>query len=283
METHEHAGPHTKTIQLPAPTAWPIVLAFGITLVFAGIVTSPMISLLGGVLAISAAIGWFRQVIPHEAHEEVPVSTAEEIAIFSARTSVARIEVSAQHRARLPLETYPIISGLKGGIVGGVVMIFPALLYGLIGYHSIWYPVNLLGGAGIAGWKNPTTADIAAFHAQGLIAATIIHVVACLLIGLLYGAVLPMLPRRPVLLGGIIAPLLWTGLLHSALGIIDPELNERIDWGWFILSQIAFGMVAGWIVSRDNKVPTGQSLPVAVRMGLETPGLHVEEKEDSDR
>ncbi len=283
METHEHATPRIKTIQLPAPTAWPIVLALGVTFIFAGIVTSPMISVLGGIFGICGIMGWFREVLPHEAHEEVPAVAAQESAIFSIRTSVARIEISEQHRARLPLETYPIISGIKGGIGGGIVMILPALLYGIVGYHSIWYPVNLLGGAGIAGWTNPTTADIATFHLQGLIAASIIHVIACLLIGLLYGAVLPMLPRRPVLLGGIIAPLLWTGLLHSTLGIIDPVLNERIDWGWFILSQIAFGMVAGWIVSRDNRVPTGQSLPVSIRMGLETPGLQFEEKEDRGR
>jgi hypothetical protein len=280
MQTYEHTGQRVKTIQLPASTYWPIVLALGVTLVFAGIVTSPSISLLGAAFSFAGAVGWFREVLPHEAHEEVPVDTAEAIEISSLRTSVARIEISDQHRARLPLETYPIISGIKGGIAGGIAMIFPALLYGLIGYHSIWYPINLLGGAGVAGWQNPTTADIAAFHLQGLIAASIIHVIACLLIGLLYGAMLPMLPRRPVLLGGLIAPLFWTGLLHSTLGIIDPVLNERIDWGWFVVSQVTFGMVAGWIVSRDNKVPTGQSFPVAIRMGLETPGLHVEHKED---
>jgi hypothetical protein len=283
MQTNEHTGQRVKTIQLPASTYWPIVLALGVTLVLAGIVTSPSISGLGGVLSIAGAVGWFRQVLPHEAHEEVPVILAVQVAITSRRTSVARIEISEQHRARLPLETYPIISGIKGGIAGGIAMVFPALLYGVIGYHSIWYPVNLLGGAGVAGWQNPTTADIAAFHLQGLIAASIIHVLACLLIGLLYGAMLPMLPRRPVLLGGIIAPLLWTGLLHSTLGIIDPVLNERIDWGWFVASQVTFGMVAGWIVSRDNKVPTGQWLPVSIRMGLETPGLHVQDKEDDSQ
>jgi hypothetical protein len=283
MQTNEHTGQRLKTIPLPASTCWPIVLALGVTLVFAGIVTSPGISGLGGVLSIAGAVGWFRQVLPHEAHEEVPVILAVQVAITSRRTSVARIEISEQHRTRLPLETYPIISGIKGGIAGGIAMVFPALLYGVIGYHSIWYPVNLLGGAGVAGWQNPTTADIAAFHLQGLIAASIIHVLACLLIGLLYGAMLPMLPRRPVLLGGIIAPLLWTGLLHSTLGIIDPVLNERIDWGWFVASQVTFGMVAGWIVSRDNKVPTGQWLPVSIRMGLETPGLRVQDKEDDSQ
>jgi hypothetical protein len=29
---------------------------------------------------------------------------------------------------------------------------------------------------------------------------------------------LPMFPRRPILLGGIIAPVMWTGLLYSVLG-----------------------------------------------------------------
>jgi len=80
-------------------------------------------------------------------------------------------------------------------------MVIPALIYGLIAEHSIWYPVNLLGGAGVANWLNPSTADIAAFHWQGLIVATIIHVATCLLVGLLYGAMLPMLPRRPVFTG----------------------------------------------------------------------------------
>ena len=63
---------------------------------------------------------------------------------------VDRIRLSPRHRARLPVETYPVISGIKGGIAGGIAMIGPALLYGLIAQHSIWYPVNLLGGAGVA-------------------------------------------------------------------------------------------------------------------------------------
>jgi hypothetical protein len=62
-----------KTVELPAPTAWPIVLAFGTTLLFAGLVTSASVSVLGAVLVIAGAVGWFRNVLPHEAHEAVPV------------------------------------------------------------------------------------------------------------------------------------------------------------------------------------------------------------------
>ena len=114
------------------------------------------------------------------------------------------------------------MAGVKGGIAGGAAMIVPALLYGLIRYHSIWYAVNLLGGAGVAGWSNPTFAEITHFRLSALIFATIIHVVGSLLVGLLYGAMLPMLPRHPVILGGIIAPFLWTGVLHATLGLINP-------------------------------------------------------------
>ena len=45
-----------------------------------------------------------------------------------------------------------------------------------------------------------------------------------MLVGLLYGAMLPMWPKRPILLGGIVAPVLWTGLLHCAMGIVNPFL-----------------------------------------------------------
>jgi hypothetical protein len=283
MEAHEHSNPstpHGDTIHLPAPTAWPMVLAFGITLVIAGVVTNGIISILGGVLAIAGCVGWFRQVLPHEAHEDIPVE-AYDVTIASARTSVTRIEVSEEHRAHLPVETYPVLSGIKGGIAGGIAMIFPAMLYGIIGYHSIWYPVNLLGGAGVADWmKNPTTADIAAFHLMPLIIATIIHIAASVLVGLLYGAMLPMLPRRPILLGGIVAPLLWTGLLHSSLGVINPTLDARISWGWFIVSQIAFGIVAGVVVVRQEKIKTGQSMPFVLRMGIEASGLPREGSEE---
>ncbi len=202
-----------------------------------------------------------------------------EIMIASTRTHVTRIEISEEHRAHLPVETYPVLSGIKGGIAGGIAMIFPALLYGILSHHSIWYPVNLLGGAGVAHWTNPTTAEIAAFNLQAFIIASIIHAAGSVLVGLLYGAMLPMLPRHPIILGGIVAPLLWTGLLHSSLGVINPALDARISWGWFVASQVAFGLVAGLVVVRQGKIRTGQSMPFVLRMGIEASGLHSDEEE----
>lgn len=281
MEAQRFLSPTDRdgiTIQLPAPTAWPCVLAFGLTLVFAGVVTNGGVSLLGATLAIAGCVGWFRQVFPHEAHVAV-LAQPMEIDAVTSRAFVTQVQLGGAHRAHLPIETPPMIAGIKGGIAGGIVMVLPALLYGYLTQHSIWYAVNLLGGAGVGHWTNPTTADIAAFHWNGLIMATIIHTVTSLLIGLLYGAMLPMFPKRPILFGGLIAPLIWTGLLHSMMGIVNPAWNERISWGWFAVSELLFGIVAGLVVTKEERIRTNQSYPVLVRMGIETPGV-IEPKGD---
>jgi len=276
---HETGHAQDATIRLPAETAWPIVLALGCVLAAAGLVTSWGISVLGGVLMLAGCIGWFRQVLPDEQHEEVAV-TVQTVTISSSRALVDRIRLSPEHRAHYPIETYPVVSGIKGGIAGGFAMILPAMLYGLIAEHSIWYPVNLLGGAGIAHWTNTTNAEIVVFHWQWLLLATLIHSVTCVLIGLLYGAMLPMLPRHPVILGGILAPVLWTGILHSVMGVINPVLDEHIAWGWFLVSQVVYGVTAGMVVARQERILTSQSLPFVARLGIEAPGL-IESRPDA--
>jgi hypothetical protein len=97
--------------------------------------------------------------------------------------------------------------------------------------------------------------------------------ITSLLVGLLYGAMLPMMPRHPIVLGGLVAPLAWSGLLHSILGVVNRVMNQRIDWSWFVVSQVGFGIVAGLVVSRQERVRTWQGMPLAVRAGIEAPGL----------
>ena len=75
------------------------------------------------------------------------------------------------------------------------------------------------------------------------ITANIIQGAVTLLVGLLYGAMLPMWPKRPILLGGIIAPAIWTGLLHSVLGIVNPFLADRIgQTAWQYLASFDRGL-----------------------------------------
>src|SRR3984957_6082440 len=83
----------TDTIEVPAPTSWPIVLAFGIALLFAGLVTSEAVSVLGAVVAVAGAVGWFRDVLPHEQHESAPVMT-QVPPVTTMRREVARIEIA---------------------------------------------------------------------------------------------------------------------------------------------------------------------------------------------
>jgi hypothetical protein len=269
------------TLQLPAPTAWPIVLAFGITLLFAGLLTSVSVTILGAVLALAGTVGWFRDVLPHEAHETVLVSDKVEPAVTT-RPEVARVGwiTDELNRSWLPLEIYPVSAGIKGGLAGSVAMAILAIIYGVASKHGIWYPINLLAAGFFP--SRVTTAGIAAFHWDAFLVAAAVHLVTSLIVGLLYGAMLPMFPRRPILLGGFVAPLLWSGLLHSILDIVNPVLNQHIDWFWFVLSQLGFGIVAGIVVSRQERIHTWQHLPFALRAGMETTGA-VDKKDPEDR
>jgi hypothetical protein len=260
-----------STIEIPAPTSWPVVLALGVTLIFAGLVTGPSISWLGAIIACAGTYGWFRNVLPVEAHETVPVVDESPI-VHTARREVARVTVTqAPHRALLPIEIYPVSAGVKGGLAGSVVMACLAAIYGVASGHGVWYPINLLAAGFMP--ESVGTVELETFHLSVFLIASTIHLLASLLVGLLYGAVLPMLPRRPVLMGGIIAPMFWSGLLYFILDIVNPMLNQRIDWFWFVLSQIGFGVVAGIIVAWQERVAIAQRLPFDIRMGLEETGL----------
>ncbi len=262
----------TSTIHLPAPTAWPFLLALGVTLVFASLVTNLAIGALGLLLSIVSAIGWFRDVLPHEAHEDIEVEE-EFVSLFTFSEKVARIEVDETHRAQLPLQTFSLGSAIKGGIAGGIAMVIPAEIYGIIRYHSLWYVVNLLGGAGVGTWVNPSIEEMRHFRLGAFITANIIQGAVTLLVGLLYGAMLPMWPKRPILLGGIVAPVIWTGLLYGTLGIVNPFLAQRIDWWSFAASQVIFGLVAGYTVVKLGHLERLAQVPLSVRLGVETPGL----------
>ena len=257
-----------ERVSMPAPTAWPLILAFGLSLGFAGFVTSYSITCVGIVLAIAGIVGWARQVLPEEQHEEFVV-VPQKMEMETEGRRVARIHIDETHRALLPIQSYTVSSGIRGGFAGGTAMIVLAELYGIVAHHSIWYVVNLLGGAGVAGWTNPSAAELNSFRLSALIIAIIIHTSTSFLVGLLYGALLPILPRHPVILGGLLGPALWTGLLHSSLGLINPYFDSHVNWWWFALSQVGFGIVAGVTVVKYGHVKRMRGAPLPVRLGLE--------------
>src|SRR5271167_3986352 len=176
------------TVRLPAPTSWPIVLAFGVTLLLAGLVTSASVSLLGGILVVGGCVGWFCDILPHEKHVEVPI-IEEHAPITTARPQMARLPIAPDlPRALLPLETYPVSAGIKGGLAGSVAMAALACLYGFLKQGSIWYPINLLAASAYAQSLQFGTVPLRAFHLDSFLLAFLIHLLTSLLVGLLYGA-----------------------------------------------------------------------------------------------
>ncbi|HXX15558.1 MAG TPA: hypothetical protein VEJ47_11700 [Candidatus Eremiobacteraceae bacterium] len=275
-----HNSETPASVTLPAPTAWPIVLAFGITLLFTGIITSVSVTILGAVLSVAASFGWYFDLFPREKHVEVPIEEVP-VTISSARLKVARLQIAPElPRVLLPLETYPVSAGIKGGLAGSVAMAVLACLYGLLKQHSIWYPINLLAATFYAQSMRFTPDSLYAFHLDSFLLAVLIHLTTSITVGLLYGAMLPMIPRHPIFLGGVVAPVLWSGLLRSILDLINPLLGQRVDWYWFIASQFAFGIVAGLVVVRQQRVPVKQFIPFAVRAGIETPGAMPERRRE---
>lgn len=274
---HGEAGERSEQthIQLPAPTFWPMVFAFGITLLFAGVVTHWVVGVVGLVIGLRAVVGWWHNVIPHEEHEEVPIEPALRPAPILVETrSVVRLRAGEQgHRVRIPEEVHPYSAGLWGGLAGGAAMAALACLYGLVAQHSIWYPVNLLAGVVIPDMGHASLEQLRAFNGLAFVAALVGHLGISILMGIVYAVMLPMFPKYAPFWAGVLMPLFWSGLVATALNVIDPAMNGRINWPWFVVCQLAFGLVGGYVIARSTSIKTMQSWTLAERAGVEAPGV----------
>ncbi|GIW82352.1 MAG: hypothetical protein KatS3mg105_4159 [Gemmatales bacterium] len=259
MEQKQEHG--EEGVELPAPTAWPIVLALAVTLILGGVITNYAFTITGVVLGLVAGFGWARHVyVPAVGHELVPFVPPEQRPrpIKEVPGAVRHMRPGLPgHRLRFPEKMRPYSAGAKGGLIGGIAMTIPAFLYGLIGEGSIWFPVNLLAELFIpTGERSPeeVVAALRQFHIGYLLVGLFVHIVISSGLGLIYGVILPMLPANPVFWGGLVAPLLWTGALHATMGLLDPQLQDLIYWPAFVASQVVFGLVVGVVVVRTEEV-----------------------------
>ena len=281
-EANAAAG-ETPGIDLPKPTASPMLVALGITLLFAGLVTNVIVTLVGIPLVLIGAVGWWRGLFPHEQHERAPFQPAAEgPPVFEPATEKVRHLVAGEnrHRVRIPEEIHPYTTGLVGGAVGGVAMALVAMAYGFFVEGSIWYPINLVSSALLPSLNTADPAQLREFLLTPFLLALMIHAVMSLLVGLIYASLLPMLPGRPLLWAGIVAPAIWSGLIWLVLDIVAPALDARVEWGWFVASQVAFGLATGWFVARSKTVKTMQTWSLAERAGIEAPGVGPERGDD---
>jgi len=269
----EHSSNDPSQIQLPAPTFWPMVFAFGITLLLAGIVTHWAVSIVGFLIAAKSATGWWKTVIPNEAHEGVSIETERRpAAVKVGLRSVVRLKIGeGGHRVRVPEKIHPYSSGFWGGLAGGAVMAALACLYGLIAYHSVWYPVNLLAGVVIPDMGTETVQQLSKFNMLAFIAASVGHLSISILVGVLYAVMLPMFPKYAAFWAGILMPVFWSGLVATTLNFINPALNSRISWPWFVVCQLGFGLVGGYVIARSTSISTMQTWTLAERAFLEVP------------
>src|SRR4029077_17891127 len=121
MQSEPEKAHRSETIEVPAPTPWPFVTAFGLALVFAGFVTILAVTVTGLVVVLFGAVGWIRNVLPVAKVEEVP-SLGIEPAISrvrpSTRTVSQLIPGPEGHRVYIPVKVHPYSTGLVGGAVG---------------------------------------------------------------------------------------------------------------------------------------------------------------------
>jgi uncharacterized membrane protein YagU involved in acid resistance len=255
-EPHPGARPEgPNDVEMPRPTAAPLTVALGAALIGIGVATSLAFLVVGGiVLAIGLGI-WVAELLPGRGHEREPLAgpAGRPAPVQPAPGTVEQLGPGVPgYRLRLPTAVHPTSAGVKGGLVGGLVMPVPALLYGLWSEHGIWYPVNLLAGMVLPGLGAMTDAELEQFSLTLLVVAVVIHLTMSVVFGLVYGVLLPTLPAipNPLAWGGLLMPLLWTAVTFTLMGVVNPVLEQGVDWPWFIASQFVFGMAAAAVVMR---------------------------------
>jgi hypothetical protein len=258
-EPHTVATPEAPAgagdLEVPRPTVAPLTVSLGAALVGIGVATS-LAFLVVGAAVLATGLGiWVAELLPGRGHEREPrVEPARRPApVQAAPGTVEQLEPGLPgYRLRLPIAVHPTSAGVKGGLVGGLVMPVPALLWGVLSQNTIWYPVNLLAGMVLPGVGDMTEAQLQQFSPTLLIVAILIHVTMSVVFGLIYGVLLPTLPAipSPLAWGGLLMPLLWTAVSFSLMRVVNPVMQRGVDWPWFIASQFVFGMAAATVVMR---------------------------------
>tara|TARA_B110000263_G_C14941423_1_gene343849 strand:- start:32 stop:547 length:516 start_codon:yes stop_codon:yes gene_type:complete len=166
----------------------------------------------------------------------------------------------------LPLNVHRAQAGIIGGIAGGIAMLIVAVIGSVYMHGSPWYPFNVMSASVM---PSITVDGLQNFSLFALIVALGIHATLSACIGLVYGVVLPLLPKHPIVLGALIIPFIWSFLLYTGMSTLNPVLDETVNWWWFIFAQVVFGFVAGIVVAKTERISTLQFKAFAERAGIE--------------
>lgn len=250
-----------ESVELPRATSWPIVISMGIALAALGAATSVAFSVVGGVLFFVGVAGFIGELLPGRGHELEPLvepaARAKPVVARSGLVEPLKPGVIG-YRFQLPQQVHPVSAGFKGGLIGGALMAVTALGWGLWSGNGIWFPGNLLAGMVLPGIDDMPLDQLRGFHAGWLVLAIVLHLAMSIGLGLIYGVILPTLPPvpgGPLLFGGVILPALWTGASYGLMGIVNPALNEYVAWGWYVASQLVYGIATSLVIMLSEKIP----------------------------
>lgn len=246
-------GHDRDAVEMPRPTVAPLVLSVGVALVGTGLVFGVSFMIVGAIV-LTVGLGiWIGQLLPGRGHMHEPLvePTYRAGPVTATVGTVEQLRPGmAGYRFRLPLAVHPTSAGVKGGLVGGLVMPLPALLWGVLSGHGPWLPINLLAGMALPGLGDASLTQLEELNVSLFLVGAVIHVVTSLVIGLLYGVLMPMLPElpKPLAWGGLLMPILWTALTFTMMGVVNPAMKDRVDWPSFIFCQFVFGVVAALVL-----------------------------------
>ncbi len=155
----------------------------------------------------------------------------------------------------IPNYRYQYRAGVVGGLLGGLAMAIPALLYGFISNHGPWYPVNLVAATVMPRLQSEAPAAFERFDPTSLAVGLVLHLAVATGVGLLFAILLPTLPGPPQLWALLVGPLLWLGATSIILPTINPVMSNLLDWPSFALANIVYGLVMGLWVAHTEPVP----------------------------
>ncbi len=264
--------PDSVEIEIPAPTAWPFVLAFGSTLMLTGLLTSCRASVRGFASLLRVASDGFARSSRHRAGTNRAGGLEDESRLTIA-VSWNAIPIAAGSSAGMA--SSPYISGFSGGQRRHRRPVAMAALAALMDSESRQHLVS---------HQSPCRGDLSrilasgphrlySFHADAFAVAFVLHGVGSILVGLLYGAMLPMFPRRPIVLGGLIAPVCGRGCFTNSR---TAESVARQPHQLVLVRRLASGF---WSCRRPRcraptRIPTRENLSFALRAGIEAPGIY---------
>src|SRR5262245_24172367 len=105
-----------NAVEMPRPTAAPLVLALGLTLLAAGVALGAAFLVVGAVVVVAGLSIWIVQVLPGRGHVHEPLTepAGRPPAMMGAPGGVEQLRPGMPgYRLRLPQDVHPISAGLK--------------------------------------------------------------------------------------------------------------------------------------------------------------------------